>query len=156
SLHKYLYAHANPVNRVDPGGRFDFTVLGQAVAISEITWLILPTIVQGTFSFGEVNWFFRAAFYSRNWAMLRISDGDDSAWKVFEDANVMVGAVAKVMEHTHELIEYFFAGREVIHALSSFARAASELKEIDEETISGKLTKIEGCVVKWGSMESTS
>jgi len=35
SLHKYLYTSADPVNRIDPGGREDLASLGAAESISE-------------------------------------------------------------------------------------------------------------------------
>ena len=34
SLHKYLYAHCNPINNIDPSGMFSFTLSGVISAIS--------------------------------------------------------------------------------------------------------------------------
>jgi len=41
SLHKYLYAHANPVNMTDPSGLFTFGGLGIAIAIGAIIGAII-------------------------------------------------------------------------------------------------------------------
>jgi RHS repeat-associated protein len=53
SLHKYLYASANPVNRSDPSGNLDLTELTTALAINSILTAI-PTVsnvgVAGIFS----------------------------------------------------------------------------------------------------------
>ena len=34
SLHRYLYASANPINRIDPSGNFDFSIAGQTFTVS--------------------------------------------------------------------------------------------------------------------------
>jgi RHS repeat-associated protein len=53
SLHKYLYASANPVNRRDPGGHLSLPELTAAVTIQgilaqiEITHVVFPSIVIG-------------------------------------------------------------------------------------------------------------
>jgi len=45
SLHKYLYAHANPVNNIDPSGNFSITSLAVNMAISSmLTGLIMPAL----------------------------------------------------------------------------------------------------------------
>lgn len=52
SLHRYLYAAADPVSRIDPTGRFSGVQLGVAITIATIAAIALaPLAVMGMFPF---------------------------------------------------------------------------------------------------------
>jgi len=45
SLHRYLYAHCNPINRIDPAGEMGFALTGFSIASFAVTLLIGLTIM---------------------------------------------------------------------------------------------------------------
>ncbi len=47
SLHKYLYCHANPVNNIDPEGKFSYGDVTLAMAIRSVLFLIQVTVLVG-------------------------------------------------------------------------------------------------------------
>lgn len=53
SLHKYLYANANPINRIDPSGHFSDSIAGQAITIGLLGTLasiaLLPFVITEQF-----------------------------------------------------------------------------------------------------------
>jgi hypothetical protein len=47
SLHKYLYAHDNPINRIDPSGKFTITEVVIGIAVISLAFLGGYTLLRG-------------------------------------------------------------------------------------------------------------
>ncbi|MBL3616339.1 MAG: putative Ig domain-containing protein [gamma proteobacterium endosymbiont of Lamellibrachia anaximandri] len=65
SLHRYLYANANPVFFSDPTGRFSAVELSVSVSIGEILFNLGPTLIKGTFTAMIIKKFFGIGFHLR-------------------------------------------------------------------------------------------
>ncbi len=65
SLHRYLYANANPVFFSDPTGRFSAVELSVSVSIGEILFNLGPAVIKGTFTAAIIQKFFGIGFHLR-------------------------------------------------------------------------------------------
>ncbi len=88
SLHKYLYAHNNPVNLYDPTGYFALTMAGLSarVTIGQMISFYTPTIVRANILITGITLYWIPGFALRNAALEELSSGvihllDDSAWE---------------------------------------------------------------------------
>ena len=77
TLHKYVFARNNSVNRVDPSGRQDFTLAGlaAAVTISDIISVATPTLVQGAILVTGIELFLDPGFALQKTALEAMASG---------------------------------------------------------------------------------
>ncbi len=78
SLHKYLYASANPVDRIDPNGQQDtlLVALSTSVAISDILENVaINNFAPAWYFFVGIKDFWQPGFAMRNFALAVLSSG---------------------------------------------------------------------------------
>src|SRR5439155_21492042 len=94
SLHKYLYAHADPVNRIDPSGNADFTAIGQLVV----------TFVQGTIRSGGA--LANSIAYGRiSFTLYKAYTAAESFLFYAEVAGVTIGALGVIAQGMDSMAE---------------------------------------------------
>ena len=66
SLHRYLYANANPISFVDPTGNVSLAGLMVAQGISQIMVALAPTLANGALTIAVLKTFYEPGFQMRN------------------------------------------------------------------------------------------
>jgi RHS repeat-associated protein len=118
SLHKYLYAHNNPVNLHDPTGLFAMTLggLSATVSISQMISFHMPTVFKGGLLIIGITTIWRPAFQMRNSALDKMASGAlgpmgwDAAMKQYQAAHQLIQLGAGWMTLSAQMVDIAFIG----------------------------------------------
>ena len=105
TLHKYTYAHNNPINGRDPSGHFTLIETETALEIAQVIGQIFPTLLKGFIVYKGVDVFYRPGFEMRNFGleMLTYCVSDQcfaAAVKLIESGNRLIGKIGMLVAAT--------------------------------------------------------
>jgi hypothetical protein len=109
TLHRYVYVTNDPINFVDPSGRFE-TAAGLMVTVSlgQMLDFIAPTFIQGGIVLGGVVGFMKPGFELRNLAFEMMLTQHESAMEyaleVYRNAHLMIQLGAVFIDSTNTAV----------------------------------------------------
>jgi len=109
TLHKYTYAHNNPINGRDPSGHFTLIEQETAIEIASVIARIFPTLLKGYILYKGVDVFYRPGFQMRNFGfdMLTFCASDQcfaAAIKLIESGNRLIVTGSKMIDWGEKVV----------------------------------------------------
>jgi RHS repeat-associated protein len=118
TLHKYVYAHNNPMNLIDPSGHTSLAELNVTVTMGQMINQIMPTFVRAAAIIGGIKVLMEPGFEMRNWAyqMFQFCSSPgcfQAAAKTYEEAGKLISIASQTFAPTDQAIGIFFHAREL-------------------------------------------
>jgi RHS repeat-associated protein len=103
TLHKYAYAHNDPMNGRDPSGRFSLIEESTAIDVLSVLNNIFPTLMRGFIIYKGVDVFFKPGFAMRNYGLEMYTFCSstacfEAAHKLVESGSALIVAGSKMIE----------------------------------------------------------
>jgi RHS repeat-associated protein len=133
SLHKYAYAHNDPINRRDPSGMFSLAEMDATMEMSMVLDEIFPQLLKGlNFALG-IDVFYRPGFGMRNFGVemlsFCVSDGCfASAIKLIESGNKLIVMGSHMMSMVDEMIGTAWEVKDLLMAGYGFYEMAEAIR----------------------------
>ena len=161
SLHRYLYANGNPVNFVDPSGKFSLAELTISQGLSKaLSTIAIPLFTTTAVTTSVIIKMWGPAFAARYGAIAILAETSDhkvtqNAFNVFNEANKLISRGAVLIDFGQKISNLGFAvaglAQSIVELPATVATGkvvslASEITQIglDANDIKGSINKIKG------------